>query len=154
MEFAFVAPIFLMFLAATVNFGMAYFIKSHMQDVARDATRRVAVGAMSEVQAEKFAQDGLLNSATRGGNTGGTGVGDNNTLDSQLASSAPSSGSDQPDGGNLGAGIHYSVDVVPPSPTGKDVTTVISAPMADVALVDFMGFFQGTISVSVTMKME
>ena len=155
-EFAFVVPVFLLFLSAIINFGVAYFIKSHMQDVARDVTRRVAVGEMTEEQAEKFAHDGLLNSASSYNTAGsGGGLGDKNTLDSQLSASAPSSDSNPPSGGSKGAGISYSVDVIPPGPTGKDVTTVISAPLRDVSLFDFLGLLQnGNIQVSVTMRME
>ena len=113
-EFAFAAPTFLALLAAIAQFGMGFFIKNHMQDVARDTTRQVAVGAMSEVQAEQYALSSLL---------------------------------------KLGAS--FSADVVPPTNPGGSVTTVISVPMTDLALFDFLGIMdEGTVEVSVTMKSE
>lgn len=116
-EFALVSPVVVAILAGMVQFGMGYFIKNHMQDVARDTTRQFAVGSLSETQAEQFAQDKLLH-----------------------------------------MGINFLVDVIPPDPgvpTDENVTTVISAPLAEVTPFDFLGMFQeGTVQVSVTMRAE
>jgi len=149
LEFAFVAPVFLMFLAAIINFGMAYLIKNQMQVVARDTSRQFAVGALSEVQAENYALGGLPNpvkSACKLSIDQKT-----DTCSGELlVPQKPGDGSNQA----TGTGIRYSVDVVPPGPNGTDVTTIISAPMADVTNFDMFGVFNGTIRVSVTMRVE
>ena len=113
-EFAIVAPLLLTMLAGMAQFGMGYFVRNHMQDVARETTRQFAIGDLNETEAESFATNNLLN-----------------------------------------LGISYSVDVVPPSGGGTNVTTQISAPLADVTPFDFLGMFQsGTVQVAVSMRTE
>ena len=113
-EFAFIAPLLLMMLAGMAQFGMGYFVRNHMQDVARETSRQFAIGALNEAQAESYAQSSLLN-----------------------------------------LGINYPVAVVPPVGGSEDVTTSISAPMAEVTPFDFLGMFQnGTMQVAVTMRTE
>ncbi len=60
-EFALVAPIFILILTGIMELGAALFIQNNMVNVARDASRRAATGELTEAQAEAFAENALVN---------------------------------------------------------------------------------------------
>ncbi len=60
-EFAFIVPILVLMLTGIIQFGSVLFIQHNMGEVARESARRVAVGAMTETQAEQFVDDTLVN---------------------------------------------------------------------------------------------
>ncbi len=60
-EFAFVLPILLLLFSGIVQFGSIMFLENHMTNVARETTRRVAVGELNETDAESSAQQALVN---------------------------------------------------------------------------------------------
>jgi hypothetical protein len=60
-EFAFVLPIVVMMLGGIFQFGFALFMQGHMSEVAREVSRRVAVGELSQSQAVSYAQSSLIN---------------------------------------------------------------------------------------------
>ena len=60
-EFAFMMPVFLMLLAGIFQFGMVMFVQNNMTNVARDVTRRLAVGELTSVEAQTAAQGSLVN---------------------------------------------------------------------------------------------
>lgn len=61
LEFAFVAPLFVILLTGIVQFGGIYFLQNQMTSVAQDTARRVAIGDISTVEAQTYAQDRLTN---------------------------------------------------------------------------------------------
>ncbi len=60
-EFAFIVPILLLLFSGIVQFGSIMFLENHMTNVARETTRRVAVGELNETDAESSAQQALVN---------------------------------------------------------------------------------------------
>lgn len=60
-EFVFVAPILILILGGILQFGLILYLQNHMNDVARDVSRRVAVAELSETEGEAAAQDALIN---------------------------------------------------------------------------------------------
>ena len=60
-EFAFVMPILLLVFAGIVQFGSVLFLQNHMSSVARETTRRVAVGDLDQAGAVTAAQSTLIN---------------------------------------------------------------------------------------------
>ncbi len=60
-EFAFIAPILLLLLSGIVQFGSIMFLENHRTNVARETSRRVAVGELAEADAESSAQQPLVN---------------------------------------------------------------------------------------------
>ena len=56
-EFAFVSPIVVLLLGGIFQFGFALFMQGHMSEIAREVSRRVAVGASA---ASEFAYAGGL----------------------------------------------------------------------------------------------
>lgn len=60
-EFALVAPIFILILTGIMEFGAALFIQNNMVNVARDASRRAATGELTATEAETFAENALVN---------------------------------------------------------------------------------------------
>lgn len=60
-EFVFVAPILILILGGILQFGLVLYLQNHMNDVARDVSRRVAVAELSEAEGEAAAQDALMN---------------------------------------------------------------------------------------------
>ena len=60
-EFAFILPILLLLFSGIVQFGAIMFLENHMTNVARETTRRVAVGELNETDAESSAQQALVN---------------------------------------------------------------------------------------------
>lgn len=60
-EFAFVLPIVVMLLGGVFQFGFALFMQGHISEVARDVSRRVAVGELTQSQAVTFAENSLIN---------------------------------------------------------------------------------------------
>ncbi len=59
-EFAFILPILLL-LSGIVQFGSIMFLENHMTDVARETSRRVAVGELAQADAADSAQRALVN---------------------------------------------------------------------------------------------
>jgi hypothetical protein len=51
-------------LTGIIQFGAVLFIQHNMGEVARESARRVAVGAMTQTQAEQFVDDTLVNWGT------------------------------------------------------------------------------------------
>ncbi len=60
-EFAFIAPILLLRLSGIVQFGGIMFLENHMTSVARDATRKIAIGDLAEADAASEVQQSLMN---------------------------------------------------------------------------------------------
>ncbi len=60
-EFAFIVPILLLLFSGIVQFGSIMFLENHMTSVARETSRRVAVGELAEADAESSAQQALVN---------------------------------------------------------------------------------------------
>jgi hypothetical protein len=59
-EFAFVLPIVIMLLGGIFQFGFALFMQGNMSEVARETSRRLAVGDLTQSQAVTFAKDKLI----------------------------------------------------------------------------------------------
>jgi hypothetical protein len=60
-EFAFVVPIVVTLLSGIFQFGFAFFMQGHMAEVARDTSRRVAVGELTQSEAISYAESSLIN---------------------------------------------------------------------------------------------
>ncbi len=60
-EFAFIMPILLVMFSGILQFGSVMFLENHMTNVAREASRRVAVGELSQADAATMVQDKLVN---------------------------------------------------------------------------------------------
>jgi hypothetical protein len=60
-EFAFVVPIVVALLSGIFQFGFAFFMQGHMAEVARDTSRRVAVGELTQSEAISYAESSLIN---------------------------------------------------------------------------------------------
>ncbi len=60
-EFAFILPILLLLFSGIVQFGSIMFLENHMTNVARETSRRVAVGELSQAEAASSAQQALVN---------------------------------------------------------------------------------------------
>ncbi len=60
-EFAFILPILLLLFSGIVQFGSVMFLENHMTNVARETSRRVAVGELAQDDAAKSAQQALIN---------------------------------------------------------------------------------------------
>ena len=60
-EFAFIMPVLLLMFSGILQFGSVMFLENHMTNVAREASRRVAVGEPAEVDAEATVQSALIN---------------------------------------------------------------------------------------------
>lgn len=60
-EFAFLMPVFLLFFSAIVQFGLVMFVQNNMSHVARDTSRRLAVGELTAAEAQANAQGSLIN---------------------------------------------------------------------------------------------
>ena len=57
-EFAFIVPILLLLFSGIVQFGSIMFLENHMTNVARETSRRVAVGELAEAIGELNRGDG------------------------------------------------------------------------------------------------
>jgi len=60
-EFAFILPILLLLFSGIVQFGSIMFLENHMTNVARETSRRIAVGELSQAEAASSAQQALVN---------------------------------------------------------------------------------------------
>ncbi len=60
-EFAFILPILLMLFSGIVQFGSIMFLQNHMTNVARETSRRIAVGELAQADAVSSAQQALVN---------------------------------------------------------------------------------------------
>ena len=60
-EFAFIMPILLMLFSGIVQFGSIMFLENHMTNVARETSRRVAVGELTLADAPSSVQQALVN---------------------------------------------------------------------------------------------
>lgn len=58
-EFALIIPFLLMLAGGIVEMANLYFVRSQLNEIVRDATRRLAVDAFSEDEARKFIRDQL-----------------------------------------------------------------------------------------------
>ncbi len=58
-EFALIIPFLLMLAGGIVEMANLYFVRSQINEIARDATRRLALDALSQDQARKFILDQL-----------------------------------------------------------------------------------------------
>lgn len=140
-EFAFVAPLLLMLLTGIAQVGMSYFVKNHMQDVAYDITRRVAVGALTPEQAEKYALSRLSK------------LGIEFSIDVVPPGEAAPEPTELPTKTLSFETVSTEGGVGGDSSSDKNtVTTVITAKAADIAHFDFMGFYDNQlIEVSASM---
>lgn len=59
-EFAFVIPVVVLVFAGIIQFGALFFLQNHMTNVAREASRRYAVGELTKTGAETWAKNNLL----------------------------------------------------------------------------------------------
>ena len=60
-EFAFIMPVLLVMFSGILQFGSVMFLENHMTNVAREASRQVAVGALDEDDAAEMVQNALIN---------------------------------------------------------------------------------------------
>ncbi len=60
-EFAFIMPVMLLMFSGILQFGSVMFLENHMTNVAREASRRVAVGELTETDAATMVQGALVN---------------------------------------------------------------------------------------------
>ena len=60
-EFAFIMPILLLLFSGIVQFGSIMFLENHMTNVARETSRRVAVGELTLADAPSSVQQALVN---------------------------------------------------------------------------------------------
>ncbi len=60
-EFAFILPILLLLFSGIVQFGSILFLENHMTDVARETSRRIAVGELAQADAASSVQQALVN---------------------------------------------------------------------------------------------
>ncbi len=60
-EFAFVMPILLLMFSGILQFGSVMFLENHMTNVARETSRRVAVGELAQADAAATVQSALVN---------------------------------------------------------------------------------------------
>ncbi len=60
-EFAFILPILLLLFSGIVQFGAIMFLENHMTNVARETSRRIAVGELAQADAKSSAQQALVN---------------------------------------------------------------------------------------------
>jgi hypothetical protein len=60
-EFAFIMPVLLLMFSGILQFGSVMFLENHMTNVAREASRRVAVGELTETDAVTMVQGALVN---------------------------------------------------------------------------------------------
>ena len=54
-EFALIVPFLLLLIVGIIEMSNVYFMRSQLNEIARDTTRRLAVGALSQEEAQKFA---------------------------------------------------------------------------------------------------
>ncbi len=59
-EFAFVMPILVLMLTGIIQFGILMFTQNQMTNVARETTRRIAVGELTAAAAQQYARDSLV----------------------------------------------------------------------------------------------
>ncbi len=59
-EFAFILPILLLLFSGIVQFGSIMFLENHMTNVARETSRRIAVGELAQADAASSAQQALV----------------------------------------------------------------------------------------------
>ena len=60
-EFAFIMPILLLLFSGIVQFGSIMFLENHMTNVARETSRRIAVGELTQADAADSALQALVN---------------------------------------------------------------------------------------------
>ncbi len=60
-EFAFIVPILLLLFSGIVQLGSIMFLENHMTNVARETSRRVAVGELAQADTASAAQQALIN---------------------------------------------------------------------------------------------
>jgi Flp pilus assembly protein TadG len=60
-EFAFILPILLLLFSGIVQFGSVMFLENHMTNVARETSRRIAVGELAQADAADSVRQALVN---------------------------------------------------------------------------------------------
>jgi len=59
-EFALIMPVLALVLTGIIQFGMLMFAQNQMTNVARETSRRIAVGELTNAAAQQYAQDSLV----------------------------------------------------------------------------------------------
>ena len=59
-EFALILPVLALVLTGIIQFGMLMFAQNQMTNVARETSRRIAVGELTNAAAQQYAQDSLV----------------------------------------------------------------------------------------------
>ena len=59
-EFAIILPVLVLMLTGIIQVGMFMFVQNQMTSVARDTSRRIAVGELTEAAAQQYARDSLV----------------------------------------------------------------------------------------------
>ena len=59
-EFAFIMPVLVFMLTGIMQFGILMFTQNQMTNVARETTRRIAVGELTAAAAQQYARDSLV----------------------------------------------------------------------------------------------
>ncbi len=60
-ELAFVLPVLLMLMIGIIDLSSLFFLRNNMVTIARDSARALAVGAVTTAEAEKLAEENLVN---------------------------------------------------------------------------------------------
>lgn len=58
-EFAIIMPVLVLMLSGIIQFGMLMFVQNQMINVARETSRRIAVGELTTAAAQQYARDSL-----------------------------------------------------------------------------------------------
>ncbi len=59
-EFAMILPILVLMLTGIIQVGMLMFVQNQMTNVARETSRRIAVGELTNAAAQQYARDSLV----------------------------------------------------------------------------------------------
>ncbi len=59
-EFGLILPVLVLMLTGIIQFGMLMFVQNQMTNVARETSRRIAVGELTTAAAQQYARDSLV----------------------------------------------------------------------------------------------
>ncbi len=59
-EFAMILPVLVLMLTGIIQVGMLMFVQNQMTNVARETSRRIAVGELTNAAAQQYARDSLV----------------------------------------------------------------------------------------------
>lgn len=59
-EFGLILPVLVLVLTGIIQFGMVMFVQNQMTNVARETSRRIAVGELTTAAAQQYARDSLV----------------------------------------------------------------------------------------------